>query len=340
MVNKIYVKIKNFIVENYKTLLLFLAVYVIFNFELPYIVYAPGGTINLNERIEIEDAYPVKGKVRMAYVTAIKGSVPFLLTSFILPDWDIVKKEDITMENENIDQMIKKDKLALESSIDNATIVAYNLANEQVDITKIHNNVVYITKEAETNLKLNDEIISVNGVEIKSLEEYKKIVESSNIGDVLNLKVLRNKKVIDANIKVYDTEYGYKTGISIITTFDYNTKKDIKVKKKSSESGPSGGAMLALEIFNLLTKKDITGGLNIVGTGTIDIDGKIGEIGGVKYKLMGAVKNKADIFICPKENYEEAKTIAKEKKYDIIIITDEKLEGIIKQLHKITKKEN
>ena len=55
--------------------------------------------------------------------------------------------------------------------------------------------------------------------------------------------------------------------------------------------------MLALQIYNKLTKKDITKGRNIVGTGTIDKDGRVGDIGGIKYKLRGAVKKRANILI-------------------------------------------
>ena len=70
-----------------------------------------------------------------------------------------------------------------------------------------------------------------------------------------------------------------------------------------------------MEIYNQITDNDITNGLKIMGTGTISKDGKVGEIGGVKYKLLGAVKNKADVFICPKENYEEAKKVRDERNY-------------------------
>ena len=62
-------------------------------------------------------------------------------------------------------------------------------------------------------------------------------------------------------------------------------------------------------------------GKTIVGTGTIDINGNVGPIGGVKYKLKGAVKNKAEIFIVPNgENYEEAIKLKKENNYKIDII--------------------
>lgn len=50
------------------------------------------------------------------------------------------------------------------------------------------------------------------------------------------------------------------------------------------------------------------------------MEGNVGEIGSVEYKLAGAVKGKADIFICPIENLEAARKYAKEKNYDIMIV--------------------
>lgn len=329
---KFYEKVRQFILDNFKFLLVLLLLYLFFWIELPYVIYTPGGAINLDERIVMEDGYESQGKLQMAYVSMVKGSIPFLLTSFVIPDWDIAKKSDLTLEDESMKDMLKKDKLSLDASIDNATIAAYNMVDEKLEITKTHNSVVYITKEAQTDVKLYDEIIRVNNVNINSLDEYKEIVENANINDTLTLKIRRNKKIQEAKIKVYDTENGHKTGISLISTYDYKTQKDIQIKSKASESGPSGGMMLALGIYNSLTKDDITKGKNIVGTGTIDINGNVGEIGGVKYKLIGAVKNKADIFICPTENYQEAKKVAKEKNYDIIIITADNLSEIINQL--------
>ena len=69
-----------------------------------------------------------------------------------------------------------------------------------------------------------------------------------------------------------------------------------------------------------------------MGTGTIDEYGNVGEIGGVKYKLMGAVKDKADVFLVPKDNYEEAMEVKEEKDYDIEIVSVEKLVDAINYL--------
>ena len=52
---------------------------------------------------------------------------------------------------------------------------------------------------------------------------------------------------------------------------------------------------MALAMYDALTREDITKGKTIAGTGTIDANGNVGAIGGVIYKLSGAVKNNADI---------------------------------------------
>ena len=332
MFTTIYEKIKTFIVENYKFLITIILLILLFEIELPYVIYKPGGSINLNKRVEVDNGYSSEGTIEMAYVSLVKGSLPFLGMAALLPDWDISPKEEVTLEDESIKEALEKDKLYLKEAIDNATIVAFKAANKDLKITNIINNVIYITDEAKTTLKEYDQILEVDGKKVNSLSEIKDIVNLRKEGDTLNIKVKRNNKVEIKKAKIYKTDDGLKIGVSIVNTYEYETKPKIKVKTKSSESGPSGGLMTTLSIYNALVKEDITKGRKIVGTGTINIDGTVGEIGGVKYKLMGAVKNGADIFICPKDNYKEAINVAKEKDYDIKIVSVENFKDALNYL--------
>ena len=77
---------------------------------------------------------------------------------------------------------------------------------------------------------------------------------------------------------------------------------------------------------------DLTKGDIIAGTGVIYEDGSVGSIDGVKYKLKGAVKNKAKVFIVPSENYDEAVKLKKEHNYDIEIIEADNLHNVIEKL--------
>ena len=335
MFAKIYEKIKEFIKENYKELIVLLVIVLLFTIKLPYSIYTPGGAVNLNDRITVEDGYESEGSFNMAYVSMVRGSIPFLLISYVIPDWDIVATEDLTIEGEDMDEMLERERLYMQESMDAAIINAYQAAGEEITITETVNEVSYLAEEADTNLEIGDQILSVNGVEIRSLEELRNIVEKLNAKEEVSLKVIRDEKERDCYAITYDTSDGIKIGVSLLTTYEYVTDPEVTITSKASEAGSSGGLMMSLAIYNQLVPEDITNGMKIVGTGTIDIDGNVGEIGGVRYKLIGAVKNDADLFMCPEENYEEAVSVKKEKDYDITIISVstfleaiEKLEGL------------
>lgn len=116
----------------------------------------------------------------------------------------------------------------------------------------------------------------------------------------------------------------------------YKTTPTTKIKFKKKESGPSGGLITTLEIYNQLTKKDLTKGKVIAGTGTIEEDGTIGPIGGVEQKILGASHAKADIFLVPSEiNYEQAKKYAKEKNIKIKLIKVKSIKDAIKKLEEL-----
>lgn len=321
MFTKIYEKIKEFIKENYKGLIAIVVVFLLFMIELPYSIYTPGGAVDLNKRISVNNGYEAEGSFNMAYVSMVRGSIPFLLLSYIIPDWDIVSSDEITIEGENMEEMLEREKLYMQESMDAAIINAYRAAGADLNITGTISEVSFIAEEADTDLKIGDEIIRANQVEIHSLDDLKKVIEGLDEKEKVRLDVIRDDEEKECFAYTYKTDDGMKIGVSLLTTYEYTTTPEVSITSKASEAGSSGGLMMSLTIYNSLVPEDITGGKKIVGTGTIDIDGNVGEIGGVKYKLIGAVKNDADVFICPEENYEEAVKVALDKDYDIPIIS-------------------
>lgn len=334
MFSKVYEKMKQTIKENYKFLLTIVLLIVFFFYELPFVVYRPGGTIDLSERITVEEGYPTNGSLSMAYVSMMKGNIPFVLLSFVLPNWDLVKSESITMENESVDESIKRDHLLLEEGLDNATISAYKLAGAEIKIKKIHHMVTYITKDAQTDLEVGDIILNVNQKEFAELRELQTYINSLKKDEEVTFQVLREDKEETCHAKIYEIENTLKVGISIVNKYEYETNPKVSIESKASESGSSGGLMTALSIYNALTEEDITKNRNIVGTGTIDIEGNVGEIGGVKYKLLGAEKAHASIFLCPLENYEEAKKVKEKMHLQLEVIPVKTLEEAVNALQK------
>ena len=319
MFNKLYSNVKNFIVENYKFLIIWGIIIFLFFYEFPYVIYTPGGIVNLEDRIEVENSRDSEGSLNISYVSLVKGTLPMILLSYIIPNWDLVKSSEITAPDESVDELLELEKLYMQSSIDNATILAYEKAGKELNITREVNNIVYISNDADTDLEIYDELLTADGIEVNDVVELREIVNSKNEGDTITFLVNRNGKEKECSAKIYNTEDGLKVGVSFLTTYEYETNPEISVATKASESGSSGGLMLTLAIYNAITDEDITKGRTVVGTGTISLDGTVGAIDGVKYKILGAVKSDAEIFLCPMENYEEALSVKDEFNLDIEI---------------------
>ena len=89
--------------------------------------------------------------------------------------------------------------------------------------------------------------------------------------------------------------------------FDFPFEVDIKT---GNVGGPSAGLMMALNVYNNLIPEDITNSLVIAGTGTIEIDGSVGPVGGIKQKVIAAKRAGAELILVPTANFEEASPMA------------------------------
>ncbi|MFI3261082.1 MAG: S16 family serine protease [bacterium] len=318
MFNKIYEKLKNFIIENYKFIvfLIFLAFFL--NFKMDYVIYTPGGYISLNNRIEVEDGVDPLGSFNMAYVSMVYGTPATVLLSYFVPNWDIEKVEDITLDNQSLEELEIYQKLSMRSSEDLATVVAYKYAEEELSNVYSNLNIMYLDQNSNTDLVVGDTIVEVNGVRSPTINNILELLEGKEAGDEIKLTVLRDDKEVETTSVLFEKDDSVLIGISFVMTYDFDTEREISFKTKSGESGPSGGFMMTLAIYNQLVEEDLTNGKKIVGTGTIDLFGNVGVIDGVKYKILGSTD--ADIFFCPVENYEEAIEVVDQFDLDIEVV--------------------
>ena len=325
-------KIKEFFKNNIKYILILVIVGIIANYPLPYYIEAPGGTIDITNRIDIDGGYVSKGSLNLLYVTEYRGNVMTYLMGLVLPSFDIEKQEERQISNESAQDIYIRNRVMLENSIDNATILAYRHANKTVNITG-YNNVI-LANYNDNDLKIGDNIISIDNVKVSNLIDIKNELDKKEANQTITISVMRDNKEHSFKVKLDDEK---KLGIIVQTDYEYELDPEINIKFKTSESGSSGGLMLALSIYNAITSEDITHGFKVAGTGTIDIEGNVGEIGGVKYKIMGAVRNKMDLVFVPTANYEEAIKVKKEHNYDIDIIKVNTFEEALNYLNNLSK---
>lgn len=302
-------------------------------YEFPYYIYTTGGSINLNERIKVSEGYDYSGSYSMNYVTVVKGKLPMLFLSLFKSDWDVVKEEKITVPNTSYEETLAIEKLELKNSLNLAKAIAFQNAGIKFNIINKKCTIYYVDEIADTTLEVLDELISYDDIEFTELSELQAYIASFEVGHEFtfevkdkngDIKTRRGKSILFEDTKI--------VGVSLLTSFDIESDIKVDIETKASEAGPSGGLLLTLAVYDAITEGDLTKGRTIMGTGTIETDGTVGKIGGVKYKMLGAAEDGADVFFVPADNYDEARKVYKEYELSFELVKVDTFADAIKYL--------
>ena len=336
MISKVYDKFIIFIKEFKWFFIFFFVMLICENIYLPYYIEAPGGLSDVSSKLEVVDGTISSGSYNMAYVSEYKVNIPLYIYSFFNKDWDLVTiQEENGSESE--ESVNIRGNIMMNSSINNAKIVAFKKANKDYKITSVKNYVSYVAPQAKTDLEVGDEIVSVEGIDIFEITDIRDIINKYKSGDIISFEVINNNKKYQKKAEMYEEDGIIYVGISLESLKEVETSIEVIDKINGNESGPSGGLMMSLFLYDSLISDDLTNGLKIAGTGTIDSDGMVGSISGVEYKIKGAVKNKADVFFIPKDNYEEAKKVIDENNFNLNLVMVETFDDAINYLEGLQK---
>lgn len=160
---------------------------------------------------------------------------------------------------------------------------------------------------AEGELKVEDEIMAVNGVPVTDLASLREAIADNGTEQPAAFDIVRAG--VPMTISITPTPAtaadGTETGvIGIATKMVYDFPIDVTIQL-DNVGGPSAGMMFALGIVDKLTEGELNGGADVAGTGTIDAQGAVGAIGGIRQKLFGAKDAGAEYFLAPEANCNE-----------------------------------
>ncbi|KRM12514.1 hypothetical protein FD16_GL002265 [Paucilactobacillus suebicus DSM 5007 = KCTC 3549] len=216
----------------------------------------------------------------------------------------------------------------MQSAINEAIATAYKAAGQQY--TKKYLGIYVLQVQSDSKfkgtIKVGDTVTEVNGHHFNTASGYQKYLAKRKVGTPVKVTYLHNgKKHVSTHDLVKLTTK--RAGIGIVLTDNVKVTTKIPVKVNPGEiGGPSGGLMFSLQIYQQLTGQNLRHGRKIAGTGTINPDGSVGEIGGIDKKVIAAKKAGATVFFAPyikptktilkyeeqhKTNYQLAKETAK-----------------------------
>jgi len=291
---------------------------------VPYVMTSPGpvfntiGEVNEIELISISgtETYPTEGELDMTTVSEYGGPQEGLdmfqaIWGWIDPDRRVVPRESVYPEGETEEENTARNVEAFSTSQSYAIAAAMDYLDqpikEQVIVTSVG-----LDTPAQDKLRAGDEILTVDGVQMTTPEQVVEAVRSKPIGTDLNFSVMRGgtklEVVVTSGTRPDDpeTEQNEATIPYIGIGIDINYSAEFEIKfGVTGVGGPSAGTLFAIGIIDKLTPGALTQGKIIAGTGTIDPDGNVGEIGGIQQKLIGARDAGAVLFLAPAGNCDE-----------------------------------
>jgi PDZ domain-containing protein len=280
-----------------------------FGLRVPYVVLSPGPTINTlgqqdGKDIIVIKGYPVaktSGQLRLTTVSVDTRNTTVLgaMRGWLASDQVVVPHDSIYPPGKSEEQVNEEDKKDFTESQDFATAAA---ACELGYPRGIKVGSVNPDSPNGAVLKVDDRFVSLNGVPITSDASLRKVLSTLKQGSKVPGVINRGERNVTVSLTLGapDAAGGLpRIGISLIEGCLPPFKVTLGLP---GIGGPSAGLMFSLGILDKIGKDNLTHGKVVAGTGTIDASGKVGEIGGIQLKMLGARRAGATIFLAPTGN--------------------------------------
>ncbi len=287
--------------------------------HLPYAVMSPGPTVNTLGSLEGQDlplitiddlpTYPAEGELNFTTVSVAGGpgfpvDVWTVLGAWIDPDRDVFPVEQVFDPAASEEQVAEENAVQMEGSQQEATAVALRALGHRVP-TYVAIARLLDASEAKGILKEGDRLLTIGGLPATDPDAVRSALQTVKPGESIAVEVSRNGeriKVVTPTIEGQEN----KTALGILLSLDHDFPAKVTISA-GEVGGPSAGLMFSLGIYDKLTPGSLTGDKQIAGTGTIDDEGSVGPIGGIKQKLAGASDDGADYFLAPADNCNEVR---------------------------------
>ncbi|MGY6022960.1 YlbL family protein [Streptomyces spinosirectus] len=294
---------------------------------VPYSEMSPGPTVNTLGNHDGEPVlqisgrrtYPTNGNLNMTTVRVTSADYRMNLVEavygWLAHDSKVVPHDTLYPGGKTEEQSTQENAEEFSQSQESAKVAALKELGIPVKTWVIVSTVVK-GSPAQGKLHAGDVIKAVDGKAVKQPDDVAKLVTKHKPGQDVVFTVVpakeqaaaeKQNKTATSTRKITITtttsdDKGKKraiVGISAGTDHTFPFSIDIKL---ADVGGPSAGLMFSLGLYDKLTPGSLTGGKFVAGTGTIDDDGKVGPIGGIQMKTVGARDKGAQYFLTPADN--------------------------------------
>lgn len=284
--------------------------------DTPYAVESPGpvqdvlGEVSGTPLIDIEGrrTYPTEGSLDLLTVRTSGGpgrtvGLVELVDGWLDPSRDALPESQLFAPDVTRQQVRERQQVEMSTSQEVATAAALAELGIPVGTTlRVAGLADGDGAAATTPLKAGDVITAVAGQPVASVPELRAALQEVQPGSDVRVRVLRDGEETTVTAPTSAADGATVLGVLIDPGYDFPFTVDIQIE---DIGGPSAGMIFALGIIDKLTPGALTGGEHVAGTGTVSAEGRVGAIGGIRQKLVGARRAGAQWFLAPAANCDE-----------------------------------
>lgn len=283
--------------------------------QLPYYAISPGQARQINDLVAVTgaEAYPPEGELLLTTVSLRHVNAYEALVGWIDGDTQVVH-EDLIFPPE-IDDRRAFNLALMRTSKETALLVAFRRLGYPV--TEHGEGALVLAVEegypAQGLLEPGDVIVGVDGQRITIGGQAVDLLAGKAPGDSVTLDVLslNTERTRDVSVVLAAREDGTPVLGVHLQTFAPRFDFPFQVTIDSGRiGGPSAGLAFALAVIDHLTPGELTGGTEVAVTGTVDVDGSVGPVGGVAQKVVAVRSSGAELFLVPADEADEARAHA------------------------------
>lgn len=275
-------------------------------------VILPGVTENLGRIVQVHGSRRSSGKMLMVAVDIEPANLYYYLIGRYTPYGELVPRRELLGPSGNESQYERMNVQMMDQSHLYAKVAALRLlgypASESGQGALVYGVVPH--SPAYGHLRAGDVVVAVDGQAVHIDTDMENILGRVRPGARVTVTVLRRGRHLQFRLGTVPNPtlaHHAMVGISILTdrpTFTIPVPIHIDT---GPISGPSAGMMFSLSIIDQLRPGlDLAHGMTIAGTGTIDAQGDVGAIGGVREKVITVYRAGAKVFLVPYGDYADA----------------------------------
>ncbi len=281
------------------------------NVPLPYYAEGPGPAREVVPLIDLGGTrtYQPAGKLVMTTVRFEQLTPAYAVRAWLDPALSVVHRDVVYQPGLDVAEERERSLSEMDQSkIDAAYVVLSMLTDYPRERGRgALIEAAQVTCPAGGKLFAGDVILAIDGEPIGSSREASRVIGGTPAGEPLefrvraadethDIEVTKRRCTDDAGTPVGDP----LVGVALVNQFPI----DVAISS-GDVGGPSAGLMFALGMYDLMTPGELTAGDTVAGTGTIDLEGNVGPIGGIRDKVVAAQRAGATVFLVPAANMGE-----------------------------------